>query len=423
MELHSWYDAQANSECNHPACDLNYRTWSRTSFMNALTAPLFGNKTQPPFVFVRVDCIPAEGRTNMAHPRIVCEIPLHSNYGVKRSSSLFLTMSMVNMDLPEDTAWIAGFSQETLTRPWCESFNFWGSVVSFQIGGLPLLKWDYLDSAASHCSWQCCLVVGRLRPEEIVTVDLLLTVLVEQNWTCHKDRVWQLACALPHFWVAHAAKFQTTYRGDAWHTVGAPEIEPLVVHVAIQCQGFFGTVHRLMQEFELSALPIRSIDMRWDFTLGLSHTVDFHSVMNNVEKVCLEFDARTWPILESMMRVNFPKLSHLTLNAHTKDSRVPRFLVEHKNSVTYATRRNPNQSAKVAKYVTNARAMRAFTGADARSLRASATPPQIVSAFFASPMFEPYVVHLVDRFVHGLGAMRQEFNLDTPAGRLCASEL
>jgi hypothetical protein len=384
-------------EPKHPALGLSSRKWTRICFMNALTEPLFA---ELPLTFRSARFVWdkwAETKRGQVEFTINCG-------PVAKDVPVVLTLDS-SANLPPD--WDTTFTQKTLLRPYRESIDFWGSVASMQIA-----NWDLISSDPFGYLITLTLTLTgtdkKIHPKVVETLDLLLTIFVELNWIATSNTPWRLALGFPHFWVAHAAKFEVYWKYNLGPT-NKQEPYKLAICVLFQDPRFFVTVKRLLGEFELHFLPVRCLQLLSDLPAkdGVASPF-FHDIFQNVVDVMTDVCVETWDFMEAVIRMNFPKLSRVVCNRFQQPHatfRLAQFLLNHRNDVTFT-----GFPTGAENYLTNAKAMRAFIEAAAPVMltfiqtathkqRVKAMP--IVHGFFNWSLFERHVVHIIDRFVHG----------------------
>jgi len=415
----SMVDLNDEIEPKHPALGLTRWKWTRVCFMNALTESYFANKIDPPLKLrsVHFDSDSYSGKMQ-TRARIVCE--------TDKGDSVIITLDP-NATERLPPGWAETFTQEKLMRPYCESMDFWGSVQFIQFGRFPHFGAFNLGDAIQHASCYRNNASKTNDPRMTETLDVLLTILVELNWIATADYDWTLGFCFPRFWVAHAAKFNVCTYSLMLDKTAAPR---MAFNVTWQDPAFFATVLCLMREFELDTLAMQRVRLDAKPTAAGSVVLvgtDFHGIFKNVDDVTFTFDANTWPFFEAVLRKNFPRLSKLRTLFVGRYACVDiaQFVASHRNVVASASRpvrpgpdlNNSTFDAFVVNYAVNFKAMRAFVEADAHAMRSQKLP--IVQSFFRAPTFEPCVVHLIDRALHG----RDVLEIGSVAGRLSWRDL
>jgi hypothetical protein len=386
-------------EPKHPALGLSSRKWTRICFMNALTEPLFAAL---PLTFRSARFVWDKW---METKRGQVEFTINCGPGAE-DVPVVLTLDR-SANLPPD--WDTTFTQKTLLRPYRASIDFWSSVAGMQIA-------NWLPNQFSEpFGWlfRLCVICTdkKIHPKVVETVDLLLTIFIELNWVATSNAPWCLAFCFPHFWVAHAAKFEVLWKYNLDSTHKQEQCQ-LAICVQTQDPMFFATVKRLLCDFELHFLPVRCLELLPDLhSQNAEATPFFHDIFQNVVEVKTSVRVDTWDFIEAVLQMNFPKLSRIVFHRIQKPHatfRLAQFLLNRRNDVTFAT--FPTKSREIATYLPNAKAMRAFIEAAAPVMltfvetttdeqRAKTMP--IVQGFFNWPLFERHVVHIIDRFVHG----------------------
>jgi hypothetical protein len=273
-------------------------------------------------------------------------------------------------------------------------------------------------------------------------MDFVVTVLFEYHcipnaahnsvWTGYPDSsmnfmsdFMRMAFCLPHFWVSQCHKFDRTAR-----TCNA------TVYYLRQHPQFFTQCRRLLDDFEIPALPLGAVTLAQESsTLALVEwSMDFQGIFAATKAVtverCSDVLSRnnnfyiTFDHVEQLVRVNFPSLTFL--NIGDRDSagsrmgslrKLFRLLVRRDTEVAICSRWTVDASL----YLMSARAMDTFIRADALSL-AQLMPyeqPRVVKCFFRHPTFEKHAVHLIDLYVKGRLAT-EPFHFKTPASKLSA---
>jgi hypothetical protein len=427
-------------EPKHPAFGFASRKWTRICFMNALTEPLFA---ELPLTFCSAQTRPVRDET-LKHWKAAGEVKFTINCGVDTAGVLVTLLLDHRASLPPD--WAAAFTQETLMRPYRESMDFWGSVVRVEIAGLSAFYVESLFSCLQYLSIKCTNRDCNVHPNVMKTLDLLLTILTEFQWVATSNKTWDLALCFPHFWVAHAAKFDVYWQQQP-HSLEhcEPPPYPFMLFVLFQEPEFLSTLKHLLLDFELYVLPVRRVHLicnpasyrtykgdRAVDTSSPSPTDYCHGIFENVEDVKTDVGSQTWNFMEAMLRANVPKLRRLEAHFfHEPDttSRLAQFLVNHHNEVEFSTPSSKRKSSAVSKYVPDARAMRAFVEAAASNHHTTTEKP-IVPGFFRSRLFEPHVLHLIDCFVHGRDVLditrirsADQRDFSTPAARMSLRDL
>jgi hypothetical protein len=411
----------------HPACILDRNDPERLAFVHALTAPFFEDKKNPPLRVVDVDRV-ADGvgkrrsDADEAHPRwrILCDVPLSAD------DTLCPQVAFI---VKHDAA---SFTQEMLMRPYHRNVAFWESIERIEFRRMVNLNnlavaVLHFDSFASVMTDVC--TQEQVRPEVIRALDLLLTLIIEVNRKQSPNPTWwNVGFCLPHMWLAHAAKFAIGESG-----YGSPRHRLCSIQWTWQGGDFFKRVRRLLTAFSLNALPITAVEMCFQNVFFSGSTSrypvesDFQGILADVTAVYADAAFHPWSDLAALLTSNFPKLNALTLRPHIGPSwdygPILRFLVRHNNTVTFAYSRHPGDVFPridyVRNYVERARGMRALVEADAVALRPHSNDVKVAALdFFRSRLFEPHVVHLIDRFLHGRRSTLTSFGFDSPAGEL-----
>jgi hypothetical protein len=398
----------------HPASAFSRYNWERVCFIDALTEPLFANLAlKYESTDIKWDRAGSWGQPYEQYVDITCTF----DCGESGPSVPVVLQLKTFATAPSD--W-SSITQATLMRPYRESIHFWGNVISVTFGDWFTVRPDSILPVFSYMALQCSTRYKIMSRQAVDTLDLLFTILVELNWVVTENRPWILGFSFPHCWVAHAAKFEAIWKLPCQLKTDDASVKfPFAVRVQHPDPMFFSTVKRLLCDFELDDFPVRRVHLLYDApnknrppTLPFS----FHGILKNVVDVKTSVSHDTWDVIEAVLRMNFPKLRRLvSFNAETHHAtfRVAQFLLTHRNDVEYMVNLNRARTSKIAKYVVNAKAMRTFIEASAPRMlaffenaaaaaltqRDKSTPS--IKSLFHSRLFEPHVLHMIDRYVHG----------------------
>ena len=195
-----------------------------------------------------------------------------------------------------------------------------------------------------------------------------------------------------------------------------------------QRDGFFQNLRRLLNAFDLRALPNTTFSLMAVTSGSLDNlNSDFHGVFDNIRAVGAIVNSRTWPYIRSTFRANFPKLTKIVFHPNN-DFGFPmlesilQFLIQHKNAIDFSFDHSHRSrdaffvTESAICYVERARQMHAFVEADV----ATCPEQQVAQSFFRSPLFDPHLVHLVDRCLHGTRFTERYLGFNTTAGNLSA---